>query len=166
MEIITIGVIVNTHGLKGTLKVKSFTDFKEERYKKGNPLYIAFRNELIPVTVKKYKTVKNLDYIDFEEFTNINDCEKYKGSELRMKESQMHNLPEDEFYWDELINMDIYTDEYIGKCVDVREVPRGELIVLRREGKKDTLIPFMRQFIKEVDKENKRIILNEWEGLL
>ena len=40
MELMTIGVVVNTHGLKGTVKVKSFTDFKEERYKKGTILYM------------------------------------------------------------------------------------------------------------------------------
>lgn len=166
MELITIGVIVNTHGLKGTLKVKSFTDFKKERYLKGNTLYIAFKNDLIPVTIKGFKTVKSLEHIDFMEFTDINQCEKYKGSELKISTDYVHELPEDEFYFEELIGMEVYTDKLVGICSSIREVPQGELIVLKREGLKDALIPFNKQFVKEVDKENKRITLYEWEGLL
>ena len=166
MELTTIGVIVNTHGLKGTLRVKSFTDFKTERYAKGNTLYIDFRNELIPVTVEKFKSVKTLEHIDFKEFTDINQCEKYKGSELKMNAEMAHDLPEDEFYFDELLNMEVYSEALIGICVDIREVPKGELIVVKREGKKDVLIPFNKEFIKEVDKENNKIYIHEWEGLL
>ncbi len=166
MELVTLGVIVNTHGLKGTVKVKSFTDFKNERYKKGNLLYIAFKNELIPVTVQSFKSVKTLEYIDFNEFMNINDVEKYKGSELKISSEKIHELDEDEFYYEELIGMDVYTTELIGECIDVREVPQGELLVVKREGKKDALIPFNKEFVKRVNKTDKQIILNEWEGLL
>ena len=166
MEYITIGVIVNTHGLRGTLKVKSFTDFKDERYKKGNTLYIAFKRDMIPVTVKQYRTVKSLDFIDFNEFTHINQIEKYKGSELMMTSDQKHDLDEDEFYFDELIGMDVVTTEVVGTVKEVREVPQGELLVVSRQNKKDALIPFRKEFVKEVDKEESKVILSMWEGLL
>ena len=166
METIKIGVIVNTHGLKGTVKVKSFTDFKEERYKKGNPLYIFFKNEYIKVTVKKYKTVKSLEYIDFEELTHINQVEKYKGSELFITSDQQLPLEEDEFYFDELVGMEVHTTTYQGIVTDVREVPRGEMLVVKRENKKQALIPFLKEFIKEVDKEKNIIYIHEMEGLL
>ena len=70
MDLSIIGIIVNTHGLNGTLKVKSFTDFKKERYSKGTPLYIAFKNEYIPVTVLSHKEVKTLDILTFNEFSD------------------------------------------------------------------------------------------------
>ena len=166
MELMTIGVVVNTHGLKGTVKVKSFTDFKEERYKKGTILYIAFKQELIPVTVVKFRTQKGLELIDFEEFTNINQIEKFKGSELQISTEFKHDLDEDEFYFDELIGMNVFTDELIGICIDVREVPQGELLVIDTGSKKDVLIPFNKHFVKEVNKEEKKITLLQWEGLL
>ncbi len=166
MELITIGVIVNTHGLKGTLKVKSFTDFKNERYKKGTLLYIAFRQELIPVTVKSFRTNKNLDLLDFDEFNDINECEKYKGSELRINAESKISLQEDEFLFNELIGLDVYTTQLVGSCIDVYEVPQGELLVVKREGQKDALIPFNKQFVKEVNKDENKITLIEWEGLL
>ncbi|AIO19656.1 Ribosome maturation factor RimM [Candidatus Izimaplasma bacterium HR1] len=166
MELITIGVITNTHGLKGTLKVKSFTDFKNERYKKGNTLYIAFKDELIPVTVTKFRSVKTIEHIDFDEFTNINQVEKYKGSDLRINADQKHDLPEDEFYFDELVGMEVYTNELIGKVQSVREVPQGELLEVDTGHKKKALIPFNKHFIKEVNKQENRITLLEWEGLI
>lgn len=166
MELVTIGVIVNTHGLRGTLKVKSFTDFKKERYKKGNILYIDYKSELIPVTVSNFKTVKTLELIDFVEFNNINQNEKYKGSELKISAEAIHDLDNDEFYFEELIDMEVYTDEYIGVISDVRELPQGELLVVKRVDKKDALIPFNKKFIKEVNKETNRVILIVLEGLL
>ena len=166
MELITIGVIANTHGLKGTLKVKSFTDFKEERYKKGNTLYIAFQNELIPVTVQSYKSVKTVEHIDFKEFTNINQVEKFKGSEVRISVEYIHELEEDEFYFDELVGMEVHTDKPVGTVLGVREVPQGELLEVKTDSKKITLIPFNKHFVKSVDKDTNKIVLLEWEGLL
>lgn len=165
MDYVTVGVIVNTHGLKGMVKVKSFTDFLEERYQQGMTLYIAFKQDMVPVTVQSYKTVKGLEHIQFEEFTDINQCEKYKGCELLISKEFIHELPEDEFYFDELIGMDVYAEGLIGTCVDVRDLPRGELLVVKTVDK-DVLIPFNKQFIKNVDKERRIISIIVWEGLL
>lgn len=166
MEKIKIGVVANTHGLKGTLKVKSFTDFKNERYKKGNTLYIYFKDEYIKVTVKNFRSVKTVEHIDFEEFNHINEVEKYKGSGLFMTSDQKHELPDDEFYFDELIGMEVYSDKLEGVVFEVRELPQGEMLVVRREHKKQALVPFLKHFIKEVDKENRKIYIHEMEGLL
>ena len=77
------------------------------------------------------------------------------------------DLDDDEFYFEELIGLDVYTDDIlVGKCDDVREYPQGEIIVVKRDDKKDALIPFRKEFVKEVNKELKRICLINWEGLL
>jgi len=167
MEYVKIGAVANTHGLKGTMKVKSFTDFKEERYKKGNTLYIFFKNEYIPVTVMKMKSVKNLEYIDVKEFTHINEVEKFKGSELFIDKEEIHRIiEEDAFYYTDLIGCEIYTDSPIGVVADIREYPQGEYLVINTKEKKNVLIPFLKRFIKEVDLESRVIHLQEWEGLL
>lgn len=167
MEYISIGKIMNTHGLKGTLKVKSFTDFKKDRYKLGSLLYIAFKDEFIPVTVAGFRTVKNLDHLTFKEFNDINMVEKYRGSFLMFNKEDASELALDEYYYEELIGLDVYNkDDFIGKCIDVRELPQGEILVVKRDSKKDTLIPFRKEFIKEVNKDLKRINIIAWEGLL
>lgn len=167
MEYVQVGVIVNTHGLQGTVKVKSITDFKEERYAVGNTLYILFKRDYIPVTVRTYKTVKNLEHINFKEFNHINHCEKYKGSKLFISSDKIHDLEEDEFYFGELFDMNVIVDgKQIGTIKDVREMPRGELLVISQPQGKDLLVPFNKEFIKHVDKDKRQIELIMWEGLL
>lgn len=165
MEYIPIAVIVNTHGLRGTVKVKSFTDFKELRYQKGQTLYIAYRDQKIPVTVQAFRSVKTVDYLDFEEYSDINLVEKFKGSELLLNRSDMHELEEDEFYYEELIGMIVYTDQLIGVVSEVRDLPQGQLLVIKKE-KGQALVPFRKEFVKEVNKQDQTITLIEWEGLL
>lgn len=166
MDLIKIGVVVNTHGLRGTCKVKSFTDFKDERYKKNNTLYILFKRDYIPVTVEKYRTVKNLEYIDFKEIKDINIAEKYKACDLYVEQSETHELPEDEFYFRDLIGLEVHTDKYIGVIHDIREYPQAEYLVVKRDGLKNAIIPFMKEFIKQVDIEAGIVYVNELEGLL
>lgn len=167
MKYVSIGKITNTHGLKGTIKVKSFTDFKEDRYKKGSLLYISFKGDYIPVTVSHHRYVKTLDYLTFKEFDDINMIEKYKGSFLMFNKEEARTLEEDEFYFDELIGLKVFAGkELVGICSDVREYPQGEIIEVKRDNKKDALIPFRKEFIKEVNKDRKRITLHNWEGLL
>ena len=167
MSLTKVGIIVNTHGLKGTVKVKSFTDFQEQRYQKNNPLLIQYKNEMIPVTVQQYRTVKTVEHIDFNEFNNINEVEKFKGSELFISDELIHELDEDEFYVGELIGMEVYLDNtYIGEVIEVSEMPRSELLVIKRDGKKNALIPFLNEFVSEVNKEQNKITIINWEGLL
>ena len=166
MELIVIGKIVNTHGLNGALKVKSFTDFKEQRYAKGTPLYIVFERDYIPVTVVSQKEIKNLDLIIFKEFTHINQVEKYKGCDLVINKELIHRLQEDDFYFDQIIGMDVYDEEiFIGKCIDIRDYPQGEILVVKTNGK-NKLIPFRKEFIKEVNIEENKLFIIKWEGLL
>lgn len=166
MDIVTIGKIVNTHGLNGALKVKSFTDFKEQRYKKGTPLYIAFERDYIPVTVVSQKEMKTLDLIIFKEFTDINQVEKYKGCDLVINKELIHKLGEDDYYFDQIIGMDVYDEELLlGKCIDIRDYPQGEVIVVKT-AKKQILIPFRKEFIKEVNLEDNKLFIIVWEGLL
>ena len=75
---------------------------------------------------------------------------------------EVYASPED--YFDELIGLDVYTDELlIGECSDVREYPQGEVIVVQRENKKDALIPFRKEFVKEVNKEFRKFQLLEFQ---
>ena len=155
----------NTHGLHGTLKVKSFTDFKEKRYKRGTTLYIAFGDTYIPVTVQSWKTNKTLDLLTFQEFQHINQVEQYRGAELCIIKDDQQPLPEDEFYVGDLIGMSVYSSQKLGVVEDVRDVPQGEILVIKTP-EKNILIPFRKEFIQAVDMEQRTITIIEWEGLL
>lgn len=163
MKTITIGRIIGTHGLKGTLKIKSFTDFVEDRYEAGNVLYIHYKDQLIPMTVTGYRSQKGVELVDVKEYTNINAVEQFKGSFVMIKESDREALEEDAFYFSELIGLEVYQDELVGVVNDVRELPQGELLEVKTSDK-IILIPFQKEFVTKVDVKNKRIEVELLDG--
>ena len=81
-KMFNVGKIVNTHGIRGEVKVKRITDF-EERFSKGELLYIQTKEGHVPVIVENHRMHKGFDLLKFEGLDNINDVEKYKGLYLQ-----------------------------------------------------------------------------------
>ena len=86
-----VGKIVNTHGVKGEIRVVSRTDFPEERYKVGNTLYISNEKggEPFPVKITSHRQHKTFDLLTFEGYGNVNEVEQFKGSLLKVPEDQL-----------------------------------------------------------------------------
>ena len=82
LEWLNVGKIVNTHGVRGEVRVVSKTDFPEERYKKGSVLYIFKQNQKEPlkVTVASHRQHKQFDLLTFEEVGSLNEAEQLKES--------------------------------------------------------------------------------------
>ena len=89
-----------------------------------------------------------------------------KEGYLLISKELIHTLDTDEFYFNELIGMEVYSDDnLIGECIDIRDYPQGEVLVIKTSDR-EVLVPFRKEFVKEVNKEEKRIYLIIWEGLL
>lgn len=162
MERIVFGKLVNTHGLKGEVKIISDSDFKEERFKVGNTFYVG---DLL-LTIKTHRVHKNFDLVTFVGYTDINQVEKYKGMDVSIDADKIDKLEEDEFYYHELEGLSAYNeDELIGKVIEVRETPGNTLLVVKTD-KKNIYIPYVDQFIKEVNLEEGKIYITPIEGLL
>ena len=84
MEYLRIGVIVNTFGLKGEVKIKSFSDFDDERYKKNNEVLVFYNNQYISLKVNTYRVNKGMNIVSFIDHNDINLVEKYKGDYCRV----------------------------------------------------------------------------------
>lgn len=166
-KMFNIGKIVNTHGIRGEVKVKRISDF-EERFSAGEKVYIEAEKELIPLTIAAHRVHKGFDLIQFKEFNNINDVEKYKGSMLQINKEQLTELDEHEFYYYEIIGCDVFTqdNEHIGKIKEILAPGANDVWVVQRHGKKDALIPYIEQVVKEIDVQNKRVKIEPMEGLL
>lgn len=168
----TVGKIVNTHGLAGEVRVITISDFKEERYKPGAVLYYFAdpqAEEGKPLTVSSWRTHKQFDLLKFEGHHSIHDVEKYKGGWLKVKEDQRQPLPEGEFYFDEIIGCEVVTEEgqRIGQVVSILTPGANDVWVVQpHKGKKEILIPYIDEIVKEVDPEEKRIKIHVIEGLL
>ncbi len=163
MEGLIVGKIVNTHALKGELKIKNLSN--QDRFYKGAKLFIEYKNEYIEVTVKSVREQASLLLVSFENLNDINLVEKYKGCNIWIDKDSLGELPEDEYYYYELIDLDVYNEdgELKGTVKEIREVPQGQLLVIDCNGK-DKMIPFRKEFV--VDVKEDRIIIHEIEGLL
>lgn len=165
-----VGKIVNTHGIRGEVRVISTTDFAEERYKKGNTLYIFKENSTEPIEVKitSHRVHKNFDLLTFEGYPNVNDVEKFKGATLKVSEDQLGDLDEGEFYYHEIIGCVVQSDEgqEIGEVKEIISTGANDVWVIGRHGEKDVLIPYINDVVKEIDIDHKKIVIHVLEGLL
>ena len=92
MAYICIGKIINTHGIKGEVKIESYSDFDEERYTKGKQVYICVDEKYLPVTVASYRKHKGFPLVSFVDLQNINFVEQYKGCEIYIDEADRKQL--------------------------------------------------------------------------
>lgn len=167
MKYLEVGKIITTHGIKGEVKVSLSTSFPYERFKKGNVLYINDNNKYIPITIDTFRIHKGLGLVSFNGITNINDCLGYVGKTIYVDKETLDELEEDNFYFDDLIGLIAYTDnlEKIGEVTDILDVPQGAILIINN-GKKEVLVPFVDEFIKEVLLDENKIIITPIEGLL
>ncbi|WP_019152810.1 ribosome maturation factor RimM [Robertmurraya massiliosenegalensis] len=165
-----VGKIVNTHGIKGEVRVISRTDFAEERYTPGNPLYLFMPDAKEPVKliVATHRVHKNFDLLTFKGYENVNEVEAMKGGILKIQESQLTELEEDEFYFHEIIGCHVFTTdgEEIGKVREILTPGANDVWVVKGKGGKDILIPYIEQVVKKVDVKEQVILIEPMEGLL
>jgi 16S rRNA processing protein RimM len=169
MDYYNVGKIVNTQGIKGEVRVISQTDFTEERYKKGNTLYL-FQDKKAPIelVIKSHRKHKNFDILSFENHPNINDVEKYRDGILRVPAEDLHDLAENEFYYHEIIGLKVVTidGEELGKIKEILSPGANDVWVVQRVGKKDALIPYIESVVKEINLDTQTVTIELMEGLI
>lgn len=156
-----VGKIIGPHGIKGELKVKSDTSF--DRFKVGNVLYIE---KTIPITINSVRNHKGMTLITVNSLTNINDVLDFVNKNIYVNHDRSE-LKDGEYYYEDLIGLDVYNslDDKKGIVNDIIEVPQGILLEVK-EKDKTVLVPYVKEFVKEIDLSKKKIIINEIEGLL
>lgn len=163
-----VGTIVNTHGIRGEVKIMAITDFPENRFKKGVELQIETKQGLVPMTVQSSRLHKNMWLVLFEGITNINEIEKYKTDDIYVASDERQELEDDEYYYDEIIDSRVVdlTGSVIGIVSEIMTTGANDVWVVKREGQPDALIPMIDDVVKSVDVDNKLITIDPLEGLL
>lgn len=164
-----VGKIVNTHGIRGEVRVISTTDFTEERYQVGEKLFLFRDNQdVLPLTIASYRRHKNFDLLSFEGYPNINDVEVFRDGILKISEKQMGELDEHEYYYHEIIGLTVIDedDKEIGKITEILSPGANDVWVVKRKGKKDALIPYIESVVKEIDLTEGTVHVEIPEGLL
>jgi 16S rRNA processing protein RimM len=166
-ELFNVGRIVNTHGLKGELRIYPYTEDKEN--------FEEFEYLLIPAAKGKYKRleiesvryVKNLVLVKFESFNDINEVERYKEIPVFFPRHE-YELAEGEFFIVDLIGLEVYDEEKgrIGVVADVLQNTAQDIYVVKSDEFGEVLIPSVKEFVKSVDIASRRVTVKLIEGMI
>ena len=168
MNYFNVGKIVNTQGLQGEMRVLSVTDFAEERFKKGNTLSLFDKKDqfVMDVEIASHRKVKNFDIIKFKGMYHINDIEKFRDFTLKVREEDLTDLEDGEFYYHEIIGLEVYeNDVLLGTIKEILQPGANDVWVVKRKGKRDLLLPYIPPVVLRIDIEQGRVDVEIPEGL-
>ncbi len=166
-QLMEIGQIVNTYGIKGFLKVVPYTD-DITRFEDLKSIYIEIKNSLETFIIEEVKYSKNLVLLKIKGIDDINTAEKFKNCYIKIDRKDAVKLPEDSYFIVDLIGIKVLTDnnEELGNIVDVYPTGANDIYVVKNELGKQVLLPAIGEVIKNVDIENKKMIVHLIEGLV
>lgn len=166
-EYLEIGQIVNTNGLKGILKIKPFTDditrFEELEY-----IYIQKGQELIEKNIEEVKYVKNMVLLKLEGIDSIEEAEKYRNLYIKINKEDVGEVPDGSYLIADMLKCNVYTDknELLGKMIDVFSTGSNDVYVVKTEEGKEILLPAIKDVVKEINIQEKKIIIKLMDGLI
>lgn len=162
-NLLEIGQIVNTHGLRGDLKVMPWCDDPEVFHELA---YVIIDNE--EYDIEKSSIHKNMVLLKLKGIDHINDAEKYRNKVLTVPREELGELPEGTYYICDLLGCSVETDDgrFLGKICDIIKTGSNDVYVVEDADKKQVLIPVIDQVIKSVDIEAKQIVITPLKGLI
>ena len=166
-EYLEIGQIVNTNGLKGLLKVKPLTD-DITRFEELETIYIQIHSQLVEKKIEKVRYVKNMVLLKLEGIDDINEAEKYRNLYIKINRKDIKELPENSYLIVDMLKCEVYTEEneLLGKMIDVLQTGSNDVYVVKNKNGKEILLPAIKDVVKKVDIQNKKIIVKLMEGLI
>ena len=158
MEKVFIGKIVSTHGIKGEIKILSDFPYKTKVFVVGNKLVIDNKEYII----KSYRVHKNFDMVCLDDFNNINDVLFLMKKNVYFNKEDL-SLDNDEVLDEDLITYKVLTNT--GKIGIIKEIFKASETnkIIRVLFDKEVLIPI--NFIKEIDKDKKEVIVELIDGM-
>ncbi len=166
-NLMEIGQIVNTYGIKGFVKVVPFTD-NINRFEDLKEVYVETKKGLENFEIEEVKYAKNTVLLKLKGIDDINIAEKYKNCYIKISRENAVKLPEDTYFIVDLLGIKVYTDEdiYLGNIIDVYPTGSNDIYVVKNEEGKQVLLPAIGEVIKTVDIENKKMVVHLLDGLI
>ena len=163
-EYIKVGKIVNTHGIKGCMKCLPLTDDLERFEELG---YVFTEKDNVKRKINEVWYRKSMVYIMLEGINDMNSAESFRDTFISIYEDQLRDLPEDSYYLFDLEGMEVYSTEgeYLGKINIIYQTGANDVYEIVNKNK-SFLIPAVKDVVKEVDIDNKKMVINIIEGLL
>ena len=166
-QLLQVGVISSTQGVRGEVKVFPTTD-DVKRFKKLKKVILDTGKEQLPLEIEGVKFFKQFVILKFRGIDNINDIEKYKGKRLLVDREHAVKLKKDEYFIADMIGMDVFTEdgELFGALKDVMETGANDVYIIEMSDGKEVLVPAIKQCILDVDIENRKMVIHLLEGLV
>ncbi len=166
-DLLRVGVISTTHGLRGEVKVFPMTD-DMDRFDILDEVILDTGKEKINLEIENVKYFKNQVILKFKDIDDINDIEKYKGKDLFVTRENAVLLEEGEYFITDLIGSKVITDEGedLGVLIDIIVTGANDVYVVKTEEGKEVLIPAIKQCILDINLENKQIKVHLLDGLI
>lgn len=162
-----VGVIANTHGIRGEVKVYPTTD-DINRFKKLKKCILDTGKEYIDLNVESVKFFKNMVILKFKEYNNINDIECYKGKDILVSRDNAVKLEKGEYYIADILGAKVILEDgsKFGVLEDVMQTGANDVYVVKTLDNKEVLLPKIDECVKKLDIENKIVTVHIMKGLL
>ncbi|MBW6409758.1 ribosome maturation factor RimM [Clostridium weizhouense] len=160
-ELFKIGQIINTHGIKGEVKVYPLTDDVKKFKKLKTVLINGEERKIQSVKFQKDRVILKIEGID-----SMNDAETYKQKYIETPRNEQQPLEEDTYYIVDLIGCDVYDTEGVelGKIFDVINTPNNDVYWIKQP--KELLIPVLKDIVLDIDITEKKIVIKpvgQWQ---
>ena len=167
MKNLEIGQIVNTFGIKGFVKVNPWVN-DVTRFDDLKKVYIKIRKELKELEIEEVKYHKNQVLLKFKGVETVEQAEMLRNAILEIDRKDAIPLEEGEYFIADLLESEVYTDEgkKLGILEDIFNTGSNDIYVVKNELGKSILLPRIKEVFKEIDVENKKIIVHLIEGLI
>ncbi len=165
-DLLQVGVIANTHGIKGEVKVFPTTD-DNNRFKKLKTVKLDTGKELLDLEVEGVKFFKQMVILKFKGISSINDIEKYKGRPLLVTRDQAVKLEEGEFFITDLIGLKVCLEDgsFFGTLRDVIQTGANDVYVVDSAEHGQVLLPAIKDCILDIQTEQGFLTFRPMKGL-
>lgn len=167
VEYFDVGIIVNTHGVKGEVKVMPLTD-DPQRFEILKWVYLDTPQGLKKVNITGVKYLKGMVLMKLQGIENMNAAELLKNTVLKVDRSNAVKLPEDSYFICDLISSEVYDIDgtLLGALADIIKTGSNDVYVVKSPGKNDLLIPALKSVVTQISIKDKKITVKLPEGLV
>ncbi len=169
MEYVTIAKLLSTHGLKGQFRCFCLTSFPKERFqlRRKLTLHNTKTDERVEATLNYVRMKGDILILGFEEISSIEEAERFVKWELDINKDEAP-IPDNHYRIADLVGCKVYDEEgkTLGEIKDVFSYSPTWTLRVKREDQKDFFVPFVDEFIQEVDTDAKKVVIHVIPGLL
>lgn len=166
-QLLQVGAITSTHGVRGEVKVFPTTD-DPKRFKRLKEVILDTGKEQIPMEIEGVKFFKQFVILKFKGFDNINDIERFKGKNLFVTRENAVRLRRDEYFIADLEGLSVFLEDgtEFGTLTEVIQTGANDVYTIKMKAGGEVLIPAIKECVLSVDIEEGKMVIHLLDGLL